>query len=143
MDPKEILGYADYHTTVRYSETDAMKVAYYGSYPAWFEAGRGAYGRMAGLSYREFEELGFYAVVAECHCRYIKSAVYGDEIIVRTWISEATSRTMKFQYEVYRVDDMTLLATGYTSHVCVSKEGRISKLPPEWLKVKDKLKGQS
>lgn len=131
--------FADYRTRVRYGETDAMKVAYYANYAVWFEAGRGAYGRRTGLLYRDFEEQGFYAVVAELHCRYMKPVRFNDEIIVRTRIEAVTSRTMRFSYEVFLVEDMSLRATGYTKHVCISKDGRVSKLPPKWLKLKDTI----
>jgi acyl-CoA thioester hydrolase len=109
-----------------------MKVAYYANYPVWFEAGRSEYGRNMGLSYSDFEDSGYYLVVAELYCRYISPLRFDDEIIVRTFIEDAGSRQFKFGYEVYKMPEMILSARGYTNHICVSKDGRTAKLPPAW-----------
>ncbi len=129
--------FADYRTLVRYGETDAMHVAYYANYAVWFEAGRGAYGRATGLSYREFEEEGFYAVVAELYVRYIRPVRFAEEIIIRTWIDKVSSRTMTFKYEIYNAQDLSLCVTGYTKHICTTQDGRVTKLPPNWLAAKE------
>ena len=137
---KDGIPYVDYRTRVRYGETDKMKVGYYGNYAVWFEAGRSTYGRVRDMPYSDFEEQGYYAVVAELYCRYINSVRYDDEIIVRTSITEVTRRTVKFEYEVFLAESMKLCATGYTKHVCISKDGRVTGLPDKWLALKDRLK---
>jgi len=128
--------FVDYHTRVRYGETDNMKVAYYANYPVWFEAGRSEYGRNMGLLYSDFEDSGYYLVVAELYCRYIHPLRFDDEIIVRSFIEDAGSRQFKFGYEVYKMPERILSARGFTNHICVSKDGRTAKLPPAWQNLK-------
>ena len=136
MAEKENRHFADYHTRVRYGETDNMKVAYHANYPVWFEAGRGEYGRSRGLLYSEFEKKGYYLAVAELYCRYLRPLKYDDEIIVRTYIENAGSRQIKFAYEIYKLPEKILSATGYSNHICITKEGRTAVLPGAWLDLK-------
>src|SRR5215475_1902283 len=90
---------------VRYAETDQMGVAYHGNYFVWFEVGRSQYCNDCGFSYRDLEtRYGLYLIVADAHCRYKTSAKYEDELIIKTFIKELTRRTIRFGYEIKRID---------------------------------------
>jgi len=114
---------------VRYEETDKMGVVYYSNYLVWFEVGRAEYIRSLGTSYKEFERRGVRIVVAEAYCRYESPAHYDDLIIVRTRLSEIRSRSLKYMYTVVRKADEKQLASGYTTHVFVDKNGKSLKIP--------------
>jgi acyl-CoA thioester hydrolase len=118
---------------VRYKETDQMGMVYYGNYFTFFEVGRVEYMRERGIAYKEMErEDDSYIVVAEAHCRYLRPARYDDLLRIRTRVSEARRRTIRFDYEI--LDDGTgeLLATGETSHVICNGEGRPKSLPEKY-----------
>jgi len=117
---------------VRYEETDKMGVVYYSNYLVWFEVGRAEYIRSLGTSYKEFERRGVRIVVAEAYCRYESPAHYDDLIIVRTRLSEIRSRSLKYMYTVVRKADEKQLASGYTTHVFVDKNGKSLKIP-KWV----------
>jgi len=117
---------------VRYEETDQMGVVYYSNYLVWFEVGRAEYIRSLGTSYKEFERHGVHIVVAEAYCKYEFPARYDDIIIIRTNLSEIRSRSMKYTYIVLRKADGKLLASGYTCHVFVDKNGKSMKIP-KWV----------
>jgi len=117
---------------VRYEETDQMGVVYYSNYLVWFEVGRAEYMRSLGTSYKEFERRGVRIVVAEAYCRYESPAHYDDLIIVRTRLSEIRSRSLKYIYTVVRKADEKQLASGYTTHVFVDKNGKSLKIP-KWV----------
>jgi len=114
---------------VRYEETDKMGVVYYSNYLVWFEVSRAEYIRSLGTSYKEFERRGVRIVVAEAYCRYESPAHYDDLIIVRTRLSEIRSRSLKYMYTVVRKADEKQLASGYTTHVFVDKNGKSLKIP--------------
>jgi len=101
---------------VRYAETDKMGVVYNSNYLIWFELGRVELMRDLGYSYREFEEDGYMLPVAEANCRFKDSAAYDDEILIRTRITRLRRSLIQFDYEVYRAEDLVLLATGGTTH---------------------------
>lgn len=112
---------------VRYNETDAMGLVYYGNYLIWFEIGRTDWIRRTGRSYRELETEGYILPVVESHCRYRASAFYDDEISIQTEWKDSEDLNFEFQYKIIRNADGRLLAEGWTKHLCVNKEGRIQK----------------
>jgi acyl-CoA thioester hydrolase len=118
---------------VRYAETDAMGIVYHTNYIVWFEVGRGEFMRQRGGNYREFEDQGLYLPVSEVDARFIGSARYDDEIVVRTSVEELRSRTITLYYEVVMKDSGQVLVTGHTKHLCVDREGRVRRLPLDLL----------
>lgn len=111
-------------TRVRYKETDQMAIAHHANYVVWFEIGRTDLCREAGFAYREIEERGFILVVTEIVCRYRAPYHYDDEVLIRTTVSEAASRMMRFAYELRDSSGDTLHATGTSSHVWVDRTTR-------------------
>lgn len=118
---------------VRYKETDQMGMVYYGNYFTFFEIGRVEYMRERGIAYKEMEhEDDSFIVVAEAHCRYLRPARYDDLLRIRTRVSEARRRSIRFAYEILRDESGELLATGETIHVICNHEGRPKSLPEKY-----------
>ncbi|MGB8849666.1 MAG: thioesterase family protein [Candidatus Acidiferrales bacterium] len=141
--PKEIKTPADggathfYDTTirVRYGETDQMGVVYYGNYYTWFEVGRVELCRQLGFEYKQMEiEDDSFIVVAESSCRYRRPAKFDDLLRVRTRVSEAQRRTIRFAYEIIRDSTNEIIATGETLHVICDRLGRPKSLPDKYRK---------
>jgi acyl-CoA thioester hydrolase len=114
---------------VRYAETDTMGIVYYANYFVWFEVGRTDLLRDAGWSYREMEADGYLLPVLEANCVYRQSAKYDEELDVRTTGALLSPVRVKFTYEVVRSIDNELLATGFTVHAAIDREGRPCRLP--------------
>ena len=118
---------------VRYKETDQMGMVYYGNYFTFFEIGRVEYMRERGIAYKQMEsEDDSFIVVAEAHCRYLRPARYDDLLRIRTRVSEARRRSIRFAYEILRDDGAELLATGETVHIICNREGRPKSLPEKY-----------
>jgi len=118
---------------VRYKETDQMGMVYYGNYFTFFEIGRVEYMRERGIAYKQMEtEDDSFIVVAEAHCRYLRPARYDDLLRIRTRVSEARRRSIRFAYEILRDGSAELLATGETVHVICNREGRPKSLPEKY-----------
>lgn len=119
---------------VRYSEVDLMGVAHNSSYLHWFEIGRTELLRTLGFSYRKLEEAGYMLPVTESYCRYLVPARYDEELEIRATIQVLKPRMMSIECFVHRADDGTLLASGYTRHVCALRStGRPTRLPDTYL----------
>jgi acyl-CoA thioester hydrolase len=122
--------YVDTTIRVRYAETDRMGVVYYANYLVWFEVGRGAWCRAKGFSYRDMEEQEQRGLmVAEATCRYKSPARYDDEILIRTAVSGASDKVIRFCYEIREQQTGRLLATGETVHVLVDAARRPARMP--------------
>lgn len=118
---------------VRYAETDQMGVVYYANHFVWMEVGRVDWCKACGFNYRDMErDDGIYLAVAEANCRYRSPARFDDEVIVKTWMEEANTRIVIFQYEMRVVEGDRLLATGMTRHVFVDREMRRARMPGKY-----------
>jgi len=114
---------------VRYAETDKMGVVYYANYFVWFEVARADLLRTLGWSYREMEHSGVSLPVIEAHCDYRRAARYDDELQVRTVGRVLSPVRMEFTYEVVRMDDGVVAATGRTVHAALDDRGKPCRLP--------------
>ena len=114
---------------VRYAETDKMGVVYYANYLVWFEIGRTDWLRETGRTYRSIEDDGIQLPVIEAHCEYRLGARYDDEVEIRTRAKKLSPVRVRFEYEATRRSDRVPLATGYTVHAAVARNGRPVRLP--------------
>jgi acyl-CoA thioester hydrolase len=114
---------------VLYGDTDAMGVAYYANYLKWFEIGRTELFRRVGSTYRSLEESGCFLPVYESYCRYHNPARYDDIIHIETTFSLPGKARLRFDYRLFHKQNRTLLAEGYTVHVCTDRDGRVLKPP--------------
>jgi len=117
---------------VRYAETDAMGIVHHASYIVYFEEGRSNYARKRGASYAEFEAQGLFLTVSEVNARYIRAGRYDQRLIVRCWLGEVKSRSVKFDYEIIEEATGELLVTGYSKHICINRSGQVTILPQNW-----------
>ncbi|MDH5719272.1 MAG: acyl-CoA thioesterase [Spirochaetia bacterium] len=116
---------------VPYADTDQMKVVYYANYLVYFERIRNEIMRNDGLTYRKFEEEGYFLPVAEAHVEYHKPAQYDDLLEITGWISLAHGCRLKIEYEIKREND--ILATGFTVHALINNTGRPCRFPKAML----------
>jgi acyl-CoA thioester hydrolase len=126
-------NYYDAAIRVRYAETDQMGVVYHANHLIWFEVGRVELMRSLGFEYKRMEtQDDCFIVVAEASCRYLHPARYDEQLRVRTRISQASNRIVKYSYEILRDSDERLIATGATTHVICGKDGKPKALPQKY-----------
>src|SRR5689334_5998718 len=117
---------------VRYVECDPMGVVHHSNYFVWYEIGRIALAREAGVNFHEREDGTLLLLpVIECKNRFISSARFGDTVEVETDLIRPSKAQINFTYRVFRQKGRQLLAEGATSHVLTTLEGRLLwHLPP-------------
>ena len=114
---------------VNYSETDQMGVVYHARYVVWLDIARTEHLRLAGMSYRDLEALGFRLVVGDLSIRYRQPARYDDLVRVRCWVRDAASRRVTFGYAVEHADTGRLLATATTAMISLDAGLSPTRLP--------------
>lgn len=130
---KDARRFSESRLHVRYAETDQMGVVYHANYLIWMEVGRVDYCKSIGFSYKDMErEDGVVLAVVEAQCRYRHPARYDDEVIIKTWVADATPRGVRFGYELRRAEDGRILATAETRHVFCGRDMRPAKLPAKY-----------
>lgn len=116
---------------VRYGETDQMGYMYYGNYAEFYEVGRVEMLRSLGLTYKGMEESGIMMPVLELKCKYIKPALYDEEITVKVMMDEMPGVKIHFRYELFN-ERAELINTGETLLVFVNMQTGRPCLPPEY-----------
>jgi acyl-CoA thioester hydrolase len=123
---------------VRYGETDQMGYMYYGNYAEFYEVGRVEMLRSLGLTYSGMEESGIKMPVLELSCKYLKPALYDEEITVNVIMDKMPGVRIHFRYELFN-EKKELINTGETSLVfinmktnrpCKPSQDFIEKLKP-------------
>lgn len=125
-------------TRVLYGDTDRMGHANHASFLKWFEVGRAEYLRCRGMSYAELEARGYFLPVSESYCRYSSPAYYDELITVQAGLKDLGRAVIKFDYHISRKEDGVILARGFTTHVCLNREGKICRLPSLLLELLEK-----
>lgn len=119
---------------VRFAETDQMSIVYHSNYFIWFEIGRTSLLREAGLPYKELEESGILLPVITAHCDFIKSAKYDDLLTIHARISEKPRARIHIDYRITN-EAQEELATGYTIHSFIRRDGKPVRPPENFRKV--------
>lgn len=110
------------HVRARYAETDAQGIVHHAVYPVWFEEGRSDFLRKIGVPYSQWEQQGYFVVVVDLTSRYVKPALYEDQLTVVTCLKRFKKRFMEFNYQV--IDELgSQIAHGTTRHLIMDKEG--------------------
>ena len=114
---------------VRYGETDQMGYMYYGNYAQYYEVGRVEMLRNLGMSYSDMEAEGIMMPVLELNCKYIKPALYDQEITIKTIIRKLPGVRIFFEYELYN-EAQELINIGSTTLVFVDMKKKKPTNPP-------------
>jgi acyl-CoA thioester hydrolase len=115
---------------VRYGETDQMGYMYYGNYAEFYEVGRVEMLRSLGLTYSGMEESGIKMPVLELKCKYLKPALYDEEITVNVIMEKMPGIRIHFRYELFNEKE-ELINLGETLLVFISMQTNRPCLPSQ------------
>ncbi len=125
------------YVKVRYAETDQMGVVHHGNYADYLEMARLDWLDELGVSYKSMEKEGVMLPVYEMHFKFIKSALFDDELKIVTKLMKTPSVKIEFDYEIYNQGG-ELLTTASTVLVFMDMQSRKPIRCPEY--ILDKLK---
>lgn len=114
---------------VIYADTDHFGVVYYARYLEWMEAGRSELLRKGGISYADYEKMGFFAPVVKLDIEYQSPARYDDIVDVETRIEKIGNSSIHFTYDI-KVKDK-IIATAKTVNVFITRDGKKVNVPDE------------
>ena len=132
MDPQRVIDSEDgpcleTEIRVRFAETDAQGVVYYGSYFTYFEVARLGVLAASGTGL-DRPDGNFYVVHAACD--YKAPLRYGDRVRVRSTVTALGTSSVRMSHRVYGAGG-TLCAEGRDVMVWVGPDGRPAPLPQE------------
>jgi acyl-CoA thioester hydrolase len=109
--------------SVRFNEVDALHIVWHGHYLNYFEEGRRALGRRLGIDYPVFMERRIAIPVIHAEINFLAPAHLPDTLVIHTRLLKSESARLDFDYEIRRIADAALLATGNTSQVFTTPAG--------------------
>jgi acyl-CoA thioester hydrolase len=115
--------------TVRFGESDLLRMVWHGNYVAWLEDARQALGARIGLSYEDFMRERFACPVVDLRLQYKKPARYGDKLDVTARLHWPEVPKLVYDYEIRREGE--LLTTAESTQVLVHPDGQLAlNIPP-------------
>jgi len=114
---------------VRYGETDQMGYMYYGNYAQFYEVGRVEMLRSLGMTYKSMEEQGIMMPVLDMKCKYLKPALYDEELTIKVILEKMPGVKIHFKYEFFNEAD-ELIHEGETTLAFVDMKRNRPCAPP-------------
>ncbi|APS40388.1 MULTISPECIES: thioesterase family protein [Salegentibacter] len=125
------------YVKVRYAETDQMGVVHHGNYAQYFEIARLDWLSALGISYKSMEENGVMLPVYELNTKFLKPAVFDDELKIEVRLKELPSVKITFEYLVFNQCE-DLITKAYTTLVFMDSKTKKPIRCPQY--ILDKLK---
>lgn len=99
-------------------------------YLQWAEKVAWLHSQALGIGWSDFQTLDA-AMVARTHeLNYLAACFAGDQLMLRTWLSDRDGVSMFRQYEFVRQSDQRVVFQGHTRWVCIRlSTGRPMRMP--------------
>ena len=111
MRKEAVILCAEREIEIRFCEVDMMGVVWHGSYVAYLEDAREAFGARYGLSYAKYIEENIFAPIVELNFNYRKPLRYGMKPVVRITYRPTDAAKLIFDYEIVADGEVFLKAT--------------------------------
>ena len=122
-----------YKTKVYYEDTDAGGIVYYARYLHFVERARTEmiYDHLK-INHKQLkDQFNVIFVVRECNIKYLKSANFEDNLLVKTKVTKKSPVRLNLLQEVSR--DNETLVTARVELAVIDSNGSVSKLPKDLL----------
>ncbi|MNT53373.1 1,4-dihydroxy-2-naphthoyl-CoA hydrolase [compost metagenome] len=101
---------------INYYETDKMGVVHHSNYIRFLEEARCQFLVDVGLPYELIEENGIMMPVVGVSCEYKYPVTFGDNIVIKTRITDFTGVRYKIQYQITNKENGNLVVNAETRH---------------------------
>ena len=121
-----------YENDVRFEETDAQGIVFYGNYVTYQDEAFTEYLDAIGFGYESFQDRNWDVHVVNVELDYRGSAEFRDRLVNAVRISAISESSLTFEYECRRKADDEVLAEGSVTHVAVDETGTPTRVPDEF-----------
>ena len=123
----------EYHLTVTEDEIDGQGHVNNLEYLKWMQDAAVAHSAEQGWTTQRYRDLGSGWVARTHTIDYLQPAFAGENIVVKTWISNFKKVTSLRKYKIIRSDDAAVLATAETNWAFIGLERYIPRRIPQEL----------
>jgi acyl-CoA thioester hydrolase len=118
-----------FENTVRFEETDAQGIVFYGNYATFQDETFSAFMDAVGYPYEEIEERGWDVHVVNLELNYRQSAAFRDHLHNSMRVAAIRGSSIELAYEC-RDEDGDMVVEGSVTHVAVDSEtGSTTRVP--------------
>ena len=113
-----------------YADTDPAGILYYAAWFPRMEALQTEWLYLSGLRQDTLlERFGWWTVSRATHCDYLSAARLFEEMTIELRVGEIGTSSVRFDFEMWRYADETLVATASNWLVTVSPDQRPIRIP--------------
>ena len=116
-----------FENRVRFEETDAQGIVFYGNYLTYQDETMMAYLEAVGYSYETIHAADWETHVVHAALDYRQPATFGDELENAARIRAINESSIEFEYECRREGEV--LVEGSVVHVAVDADGQPTRVP--------------
>lgn len=120
-----------FENTVRFAETDAQGIVFYGNYATYQDETFTEFMEAVGYPYDEIEAQGWDVHVVNLELNYRKPAEFRDRLTNGMRVTAIEESSLEFAYECRNADG-ELLVEGTVVHVAVDESGSPTRVPDEF-----------
>lgn len=121
-----------YETTVRFEETDAQAVVFYGNYATYQDETFTEYMDAVGFPYDELRRRDWDVHVVRLELDYRGSAEFRDRLVNAMRVAAIGDSSIEFEYECRLAADDSVLVEGSVTHVAIGDDGSATRVPAEF-----------
>jgi acyl-CoA thioester hydrolase len=134
MSVSEKLSHREFSWPIRvyYEDTDSGGVVYYANYLKFMERARTEFLRNLGFEQNQLkQEQGIIFAVHSLSIRYIKPAVFNDELMIITKIIHSGKASLTFNQTIERCTEGSLMCDAEVKIACLDAEKFLPVAMPE------------
>jgi len=118
-----------YENTVRFEETDAQGIVFYGNYVTYQDEAVTAFIGELGYDLDDIDSWGWNPQVVGLDLNYHASAEFHDELVNAVEVRRIGETSVEYGYECRRKADDEVLVDGTVTHVILNEAGSPTRVP--------------
>lgn len=105
---------------VRFSDTDAAGILYFGSFATYFDESFLSMLRQHGIGWNEHKSMNFLLPIIEQKTNFHKPLFFGDEVEINCFITHIGRSSFTSRHIIRRNGEADIVASGYITRVVVT-----------------------
>jgi len=107
---------------VKFSEVDALGIAWHGHCPSFFEEAHTILMEHVGLGYAEYRKHGIGAPIVQFHADYYSPLLLDETVEIRAELKYNEGARINVEYQIFHADGQLAIG-GYTVQMFFNQEG--------------------
>lgn len=120
---------SEYELKVSFEDLDPMSIVWHGNYMRYMEQARCNMLEKLNYTYTDIKDDGYAYPVAKMKVKYIKPAVFGDILTVKTEVI-SIEPTLEIKYKIYNKKTGDKIFEAYTMQIAIDFENKQSIYSP-------------